>query len=48
MECMGFFEVSCAGICQSELRLVPLYKECVLQEGSASDAILGAAVLKRA
>ena len=39
-ECLGFYEMSCAGICNSETRLVPLYKDCVLDQGSAAAAII--------
>ena len=38
MDCLGFFEMSCAGICHSEERLVGLYQDCVLNLGSPGAA----------
>ena len=37
--------MSCAGICSSETRLVPLYQDCVLNQGSAASAIMKHAVV---
>ena len=38
MDCLGFYEMSCAGICHSEERLVGLYQDCVLDLGSPGAA----------
>ena len=38
LECLGFFEMSCAGICHSEERLVGLYQDCVLNLGTPGAA----------
>jgi len=38
MDCLGFYEMSCAGICHSEERLVGLYQDCVLNLGSPGGA----------
>ena len=38
MDCLGFYEMSCAGICHSEERLVGLYQDCVLNLGSPGAA----------
>ena len=38
MDCLGFYEMSCAGICRSEERLVGLYQDCVLNLGSPGAA----------
>ena len=43
-ECIAFYEGSCAGICSSESRLVPLYRDCVLNLGSAASALLKSAL----
>ena len=36
--------MSCAGICNSETRLVPLYQDCVLNQGSAAAIIINNAL----
>ena len=41
MDCLGFYEMSCAGICHSEERLVGLYRDCVLDLGTPGDAASG-------
>mmetsp|Transcript_13969 Transcript_13969/g.42127 ORF Transcript_13969/g.42127 Transcript_13969/m.42127 type:complete len:589 (-) Transcript_13969:1356-3122(-) len=40
-DCLGFFEMSCAGVCNPEVRLPQLHKDCVLVEDGGEHKATG-------